>query len=131
MKNCKRGRFEGEDDVETEDTSGVKRVYRGDSPAETLPRLVHLVSHVIPSPCPREVVVEVLGYLADPRDLARAAQVCTSWEAASKDPALWRCLPLSQWQKVGQGWSMTIGHECLVTGKCRIMQSYISRYCYL
>ena len=27
-------------------------------------------------------------------------QVCSLWEESSREPALWRWLPLSQWEKV-------------------------------
>ena len=46
-----------------------------------------------------KVVLEILGRLDDPRDLARVAQVCRSWNDCSQDPTLWRRLPLSQWER--------------------------------
>ena len=39
-----------------------------------------------------------MGHLDDPRDLARAGQVCQSWKECGRDPSLWRRLPLSQWE---------------------------------
>ena len=45
-----------------------------------------------------KVVLEILGHLDDPRDLARAGQVCQSWNECSQDASLWRRLPLSHWE---------------------------------
>ena len=39
-----------------------------------------------------------MGHLDDPRDLARAGQVCQSWNECSQDASLWRRLPLSHWE---------------------------------
>lgn len=85
LKNFKRGKTEEPGKKETENSRDVQEgIFRGDSPADTLPR---------------EVVVEILGHLDDPRDLARAAQVSRTWEQCSRDPGIWRNLPLSQWEK--------------------------------
>ena len=45
-----------------------------------------------------KVILEILGHVDDPRDLARASQVCQSWNECSRDASLWRRLPLSHWE---------------------------------
>jgi len=80
LKNSKRSKID-----EITNSGHVKEdIFRGASLADTLPR---------------EVIVEILGYLDDPRDLARAAQVSCTWDQCSRDPVLWRNLPLSNWEK--------------------------------
>ena len=80
LKNLKRGRVE--DDRLSEERP--EKSIRVESPAASVPR---------------EVLIQVLSYLDDPRDLAQAAQVCASWDSACTDPSLWRSLNLSQWEK--------------------------------
>jgi len=80
LKNLKRGRLELELASEEEVPS---KSARAESPAQNLPK---------------EVIVEILGHLDDPRDLTRAGQVSQIWNECSQDASLWRRLPLSQWE---------------------------------
>ena len=48
---------------------------------------------------PEELVLKIFGFLSDPRDLARAGQVCRRWRQVSRSAQFWRLLPLSQWQR--------------------------------
>ena len=48
---------------------------------------------------PEELVLQIFGFLSDPRDLARAGQVCRRWRQVSRSAQFWRHLPLSQWQR--------------------------------
>ena len=48
---------------------------------------------------PEELLLNIFGFLSDPRDLARAGQVCRRWRQGSRSSQFWRLLPLSQWQR--------------------------------
>merc|ERR1711962_1482834 len=82
-KNLKRGRLELASEVVDEEEEVPSKSARAESPAQNLPK---------------EVIVEILGHLDDPRDLARAGQVSQIWNECSQDASLWRRLPLSQWE---------------------------------
>jgi len=45
------------------------------------------------------LLLNIFGFLSDPRDLARAGQVCRRWRQGSRSSQFWRLLPLSQWQR--------------------------------
>lgn len=79
LKNLKRGRVDGDWLVE----EVPQKSARAETPAQNLPK---------------EVILEILGHVDDPRDLARASQVCQSWNECSRDASLWRRLSLSHWE---------------------------------
>ena len=86
LTNLKRGRVEELEDTEEQEVP--EKVFREDSPAGTLPRSAEKYQDSTnPSSWSlsslllfREVVVEILKKLEDPRDLARAAQVLAEFQ---------------------------------------------------
>jgi len=54
---------------------------------------------------PDEIIIKIFGYFEDPRDSARAGQVCKRWNSVWKSAEFWRSLPLSQWERQLWTWS--------------------------